>query len=117
MSNKKCNICHKIKSILEFGKDKYTKDSHGHRCKKCNKERNKKWRESNKEKRSIYDKWHRNTKRNEINATRRKNKRNHWHTDTRFRFDPSKSEEQKKCFHHTNSQILTAEENISKGNR
>ena len=46
---KNCSICKENKDTIEFNKNKYKKDGYQNVCKKCNRERSRKYYDSNKE--------------------------------------------------------------------
>lgn len=50
MDTKTCSVCKQQKFLIDFGRDKSTKDGLSYRCKECNKQQTKKWQEDNRDK-------------------------------------------------------------------
>ena len=48
--SKECNICHEVKPVSEFSKNKSKTDGLQLKCKECNKEYDKKYKEEKKDK-------------------------------------------------------------------
>lgn len=65
---KACTKCGKEKELEEFGDRKDTKDGKRSQCKVCRAAKNKKWRDSNKEKTAMWQKNHREKNKEEIYA-------------------------------------------------
>ena len=70
MKTKICYKCHKRKKVIEFYKNKFTKDGYNVWCKKCMKKYLKKYRQKNKNKLKLekrkYDKIYRKTHKHKI---------------------------------------------------
>ena len=74
--SKECSVCHEIKPVSEFSKQKGNKDGIRSKCKECDKQHNKQYHENNAEKIREYQKQY-----NKDNAEKVRERRRQYNKD------------------------------------